>query len=138
MRMKAVCSIYLAKGCWEMSRRDRVIVARHEAQETRRTFRGGIPLGLAAPDHTVPYGTVLSRDAFPGTSCQATIGVVPPGRAFIEELGVSRLLMTFNSIHLSRAVAITSLQSLVNLSCRHGRLLRRVRERTRRVFTTLS
>src|SRR4029077_19741837 len=25
----------------------------------------------AAPDHTVPYGTVLSRDAFPGTSCQA-------------------------------------------------------------------
>ena len=22
------------------------------------------------------YGTVLSRDAFPGTSCQATIGVV--------------------------------------------------------------
>src|SRR5580692_2426518 len=33
------------------------------------------------PDHTVPYGTVLSRDAFPGTSCQATIGVVPPGRA---------------------------------------------------------
>jgi hypothetical protein len=33
------------------------------------------------PDHTVPYGTALSRDAFPGTSCQATIGVVPPGRA---------------------------------------------------------
>ena len=25
------------------------------------------------PDHTVPYGTVLSRDAFPGTSCQATM-----------------------------------------------------------------
>src|SRR5580700_10717786 len=36
---------------------------------------------LAAPDHTVPYGTVPSRDAFPGTSCQATIGVVPTGRA---------------------------------------------------------
>src|SRR3984957_11076523 len=33
------------------------------------------------PDHTVRCGTVLSRDAFPGTSCQATIGVVPPGRA---------------------------------------------------------
>ena len=33
------------------------------------------------PDHPVPSGTVLSRDAFPGTSCQATIGVVPPGRA---------------------------------------------------------
>ena len=28
---------------------------------------------LAAPDHTVPYGTVLSRNAFPGTSCLATI-----------------------------------------------------------------
>jgi hypothetical protein len=26
---------------------------------------------LDAPDHTVPYGTVLSEDAFPGTSCQA-------------------------------------------------------------------
>ena len=47
----------------------------------RRTFRRETPLGLAAPDHTVPYGTVLSRDAFPGTSCQATIGVVPTGRA---------------------------------------------------------
>jgi hypothetical protein len=34
-------------------------------KETRRTFRREIPLGLAAPDHTVPYGTVLSRDAFP-------------------------------------------------------------------------
>src|SRR6202043_1039931 len=49
--------------------------------ETRRTCRREIPLGFAAPDHTVPCGTVLSRDAFPGTSCQATIGVVPPGRA---------------------------------------------------------
>src|ERR1700724_3137123 len=38
-------------------------------QKTRRTFRREIPLGLAAPDHTVPYGTFLSRDAFPGTSC---------------------------------------------------------------------
>jgi hypothetical protein len=40
---------------------------------TRDTFRRKIPLGLTAPDHTVPYGTVLSVDAFPGTSCQATI-----------------------------------------------------------------
>jgi hypothetical protein len=48
--------------------------------KTRRRFRREIPLGLAAPDQTVPYGTVLSRDAFPGTSCQATIGVVPTGR----------------------------------------------------------
>jgi hypothetical protein len=31
------------------------------------------PQGLAALDHTVPYGTALSRDAFPGTSCLATI-----------------------------------------------------------------
>src|ERR1700733_9683926 len=45
--------------------------------ETRRTSRREIPLGFAAPDPTVPYGTVLWRDAFPGTSCQATIGVVP-------------------------------------------------------------
>ena len=47
----------------------------------RHTFRRETPLGLAAPDHTVPCGTVLSRDAFPGTSCQATIGAVPTGRA---------------------------------------------------------
>jgi hypothetical protein len=32
-------------------------------------------LGLPAPDHTVPYGTVLFGGAFPGTSCQATIGL---------------------------------------------------------------
>ena len=38
---------------------------------------------LARPDQTVPYGTVLSRDAVPGTSCQATIGVVPTGRKYI-------------------------------------------------------
>src|ERR1700722_7943850 len=37
--------------------------------ETRRTCRREIPLGLAAPDHTVPYGTVLSF--FRGTLCQA-------------------------------------------------------------------
>ena len=30
-------------------------------------------MGLGAPDHTVRYGTVLSRTLFPGTSCQATI-----------------------------------------------------------------
>ena len=36
----------------------------------------------AAPDHTVPYGIDLSRYAFPGTSCQATIGVIPTGRAY--------------------------------------------------------
>ena len=44
-------------------------------KETRRTFRREIPVGSAAPDHTVPSGTVLSRDAFPGTSCLATISL---------------------------------------------------------------
>jgi hypothetical protein len=33
------------------------------------------PLGLVAPDDTVPYGTVLSKDGFPGTPCQAMIAV---------------------------------------------------------------
>jgi hypothetical protein len=47
----------------------------------RAHFDRKIPLGLAVPDHTVPYGTDLSRDAFPGTSCLATIGVVATGRA---------------------------------------------------------
>jgi hypothetical protein len=32
-------------------------------------------MGLAVPDHTVPYGTVLSRTLSRGTSCQATIDV---------------------------------------------------------------
>jgi hypothetical protein len=43
-------------------------------------FAAKVPRGLAAPDHNVTYGTVLSRYAVPGTSCQATIGVVPPGQ----------------------------------------------------------
>src|SRR5271154_4678580 len=49
--------------------------------QIRRLKTFTLSVGLAALDHTVPYGTVLSRDAFPGTSCQATIGVVPTGRA---------------------------------------------------------
>jgi hypothetical protein len=36
-------------------------------------FDEEIPLGIAAPDHTVPYGTVLPGTLSPGTSCQATI-----------------------------------------------------------------
>ena len=32
-------------------------------------------VGSAAPDHTVPYGTVPSGDIFPGTSCLATISL---------------------------------------------------------------
>src|ERR1700730_17386557 len=69
-------------------------------KETRHTFRRKIPLGLAAPDHTVPYGTILSRGVFPGTSCQATIGVVPMGRAlreFRNSLYLEQGLATKNS-----------------------------------------
>ena len=61
-------------------------------QETPRTFRREIPLGLAAPDHTVPYGTVLSRDAFPGTSCQATI-----------VLSLRDALADISQLHLAKA-----------------------------------
>jgi hypothetical protein len=55
-----------------MSRRDGAIVAWHEVPGTAPPqecahFDPKIPLGLATPDHTVPYGTDLSRDAFPGT-----------------------------------------------------------------------
>ena len=32
-------------------------------------------------NHTVPTGRLFSGGAIPGTSCQATIGVVPTGRA---------------------------------------------------------
>jgi hypothetical protein len=32
-------------------------------------------MALAAPDHSVPYADGSFEDAFPGTSCQATIGV---------------------------------------------------------------
>jgi hypothetical protein len=31
--------------------------------------------GIPAQDHPVPYGTVLSRDVVPGTSCLATIAL---------------------------------------------------------------
>jgi hypothetical protein len=64
----------LARSAWESatpkepSRRDGMIRGR-----CAHLFYSTKPLGLAAPDHTVPSGTVLSRDAFPGTSCQATI-----------------------------------------------------------------
>jgi hypothetical protein len=68
-----------------------MIVARHEVPWDRcREPRPGYLFSVLSqsfsllslvPGHTVPYGTVLSMDAFPGTSCQATIGVVPPGRA---------------------------------------------------------
>src|SRR5580704_16241501 len=50
-----------------------MIRAGMRADSTSRRFSREMPLGLAAPDHTVPYGTVLSRDTFPGTSCLATI-----------------------------------------------------------------
>src|ERR1700722_3201608 len=82
-------------GEWLLSRRDRLIVARHEvpgSDAERPPSRVSVsflaPCSIVlvvrssfVPGHTVPYGTALSRDAFPGTSCQATIGVVPPGRA---------------------------------------------------------
>ena len=55
-------------------------------KETRRRFRREIPVGSAAPDHTVPYGTVRSRDAFPGTSCLATISC-PSGTKKIPRRG---------------------------------------------------
>ena len=48
-----------------------MIRAGMRTDSTWRPFPREIPLGLAAPDHTVPYGTVLSRDTFPGTSCLA-------------------------------------------------------------------
>ena len=48
-----------------------------ESHKPHRCYLGNkeTPMGLAAPDHTVPYGTVLSEDAFSGTSCQATTGM---------------------------------------------------------------
>jgi hypothetical protein len=82
-----------------MSQRDGTIVAWHEVpgkappQQSRPVGYGVIRAGVrtdsriaahisTASDHTVPYGTVVSTAAFPGTSCQATIGVVPPGHGF--------------------------------------------------------
>src|ERR1700722_12469855 len=52
-------------------RADSMIGVRNFKIRRLKTFT--LDVGLAAPDHTVPYGTVLSRDAFPGTSCLATI-----------------------------------------------------------------
>src|ERR1700722_14180615 len=85
-----------------MSRRDDAIVAWHEVPGTAQikepsrrvrydscrcahrfdmahiSTRNTSAIGW--PDHTVPYGTVHSRDPFPGTLCLATIAVVPTGR----------------------------------------------------------
>jgi len=41
--------------------------------QIRRLKTLTLSVGIAAPDHTVPYGTVLRRVAFPGTPCLATI-----------------------------------------------------------------
>jgi hypothetical protein len=38
-------------------------VTKFSNMKTRRTCRREIPLRYATPDHTVPYGTALSRDA---------------------------------------------------------------------------
>jgi hypothetical protein len=43
--------------------------------QIRRLKTFTLSVGLAAPDQTVPSGTDLSRDAFPGTSCLATISL---------------------------------------------------------------
>jgi hypothetical protein len=39
----------------------------------------------------------FSRDAFPGTSCQATIGVVPTGRAGRHLATASSLVLSFEN-----------------------------------------
>ena len=49
-------------------------------QETRRTFRRKIPLGLGAPDHTVPYGTVSFWARFPWHCVPGYDRCVPTGR----------------------------------------------------------
>ena len=111
IRYNIVLIRFLAKACCEMSQRDGAIVAWHEVpgrtppQKSRPVGYGLIRAGvrtdsmirerlwphmaisLAAPDRTVPYGRVLSRDAFPGTSCQATIGVVPTGQNTFDRRG---------------------------------------------------
>jgi hypothetical protein len=45
----------------------------YETRRTSSTRNTSGMSGIATPDHTVPYGTVLLVGAFPGTSCQATI-----------------------------------------------------------------
>ena len=44
------------------------------------TSVGDRPPGLAAPDHTVPYGTVLLEGRFPRHSVPGYDHAVPPGR----------------------------------------------------------
>ena len=41
--------------------------------QIRRLKPFTLSVRVAGPDQTVPYGTALWRDAFPGTSCLATI-----------------------------------------------------------------
>jgi hypothetical protein len=61
------------------------------------------PVGSAAPDHTVPYGTVPSGAVFPGTSCLATISLSPRDKSHspIETLGLQKPRSTRNKPELS-------------------------------------
>jgi len=79
---------------------------------SRRTYRLEPFLGMLRPDHTVPDATVPSRDPSPGTSCQATIGVVPTGRAF-RRFSILDLSSVLSLSTLSREPQQQMIQSLV-------------------------
>jgi hypothetical protein len=80
------CDRSLARSAWDSANpKSRpvgygMIRAGVRTESSWCTFPREMPMELAAPDQTVPYGTVHSRDTFPGTSCLATIGFVPTGR----------------------------------------------------------
>jgi hypothetical protein len=95
----------LATGLWRIQRWDPAGSAHDTEQQRTRTFREGYlafrntahistgnTSGIAEPRSSrtlwdgsfEPFGALSlaqGRDAFPGTSCQTTIGVVPTGRA---------------------------------------------------------
>ena len=66
------------------------------------------------PDHTLPYGTVLLRDAIPGTSCQATISLSLRDKSYwpIEGYGIKFRLWALAWVYISNETCPEGQQKL--------------------------
>jgi hypothetical protein len=97
--------------------------------ETRRTFRREIPLGLATPDHTVPYGTF-----FRGTLSQALrarLRSVLSLRDALADISQRHLLENPDrfAIRLTEQISSIGLFAVTESQCTRGRARRRGRGR---------
>jgi hypothetical protein len=102
-----------------------MIRAAVRTDSTWRPFSREIPLGLAAPDHTVPYGTVLSRDTFPRHFVPGYDHAVPLGQIHSCRGGFDKLaLMTQAEIYGELLLAGPSGSATITRSVFHSHSLR--------------